>query len=166
MDYLDVMFNDKRPFERKQVSGGTTGGRVTVTKQPVKVVPCLPECEANKIESDIRCIRKQVEESIKKSSQSNNNVNTSESICDDDVYKKYKFEQRSVSAMQLPVWASKSKILENIAEYPAVVIEGSTGCGKSTQVSFEEIVHVKPNMIVHAKSKHSSAMEIECSFHF
>lgn len=36
---------------------------------------------------------------------------------------------------QLPVFAKKSEILEVIKKNSIVIIQGSTGCGKTTQVS-------------------------------
>lgn len=41
------------------------------------------------------------------------------------------FEMRS----KLPVFAKKSEILEVIKKNSIVIIQGSTGCGKTTQVS-------------------------------
>lgn len=37
---------------------------------------------------------------------------------------------------QLPVFTKKNDILDLIRENSIVIIQGSTGCGKTTQVSF------------------------------
>jgi ATP-dependent RNA helicase A len=42
------------------------------------------------------------------------------------------FEMRS----KLPVFAKKAEILEVIKKNSIVIIQGSTGCGKTTQVSY------------------------------
>lgn len=39
------------------------------------------------------------------------------------------------SRNELPVYAKKSEILEGIKQNSIVIIQGSTGCGKTTQVS-------------------------------
>lgn len=52
----------------------------------------------------------------------------------DPVYEKYKFNNFIHSESPLPIFASQEEILEKIAANPVVVIQGDTGCGKSTQV--------------------------------
>lgn len=134
---MDILFNDD--FLPRIISGGTTNGRIVVTKQPQKL-QCLDRRERETFEDDIHCVRKKVENSIKNTS--NHDAASNDIVHDDEVYTKYKFEKRSKSAAKLPVWSSKSEILQKITENPSVVIEGCTGCGKSTQVSFEEIRQV------------------------
>ncbi|RXG53979.1 putative ATP-dependent RNA helicase TDRD9 [Armadillidium vulgare] len=50
------------------------------------------------------------------------------------VYYQYNFSKYDELAEKLPVSNWKKEILEKIENYPVIVIEGSTGCGKSTQV--------------------------------
>lgn len=50
----------------------------------------------------------------------------------DPVYKKYRFEYNP--ELELPILHSKEMILRIINENPIVVLQGATGCGKSTQV--------------------------------
>lgn len=58
----------------------------------------------------------------------------------DPVYAKYKFNNFIHSESPLPIFASQVEILEKIAANPVVVIQGDTGCGKSTQV-----IEIAPN---------------------
>ncbi|XP_031619138.1 probable ATP-dependent RNA helicase spindle-E [Contarinia nasturtii] len=133
MDFMDIMFNKNKPFKPIRISGGLTNGRIAVTN-PSESAKCLQESEKDALEDDIQLIRKKVEDSIKITLQPSAALTDCEEAQNDEVYSRYKFEQRSQDATHLPVWASKTKILEKIAEYPSVVIEGSTGCGKSTQI--------------------------------
>lgn len=52
----------------------------------------------------------------------------------DPVYVKYSFRQFAASA-NLPIYHTHQDILKALRDNQVVVIEGSTGCGKSTQVS-------------------------------
>lgn len=59
----------------------------------------------------------------------------------DPVYGKYKFDNTMQTDAPLPIIASRNEILHKIATNPVVVIEGDTGCGKSTQVMNIESIH-------------------------
>uniref|UniRef100_A0A1B0DPY2 Uncharacterized protein n=1 Tax=Phlebotomus papatasi TaxID=29031 RepID=A0A1B0DPY2_PHLPP len=48
------------------------------------------------------------------------------------IYSKYKFE--ATAGKRLPIQVHRKEILDTISESPVVVIEGPTGCGKTTQV--------------------------------
>ncbi|XP_063703324.1 probable ATP-dependent RNA helicase spindle-E [Culicoides brevitarsis] len=50
-----------------------------------------------------------------------------------DIYERYAFNPRPFNP-QLPIHKYKSEILRRIRDSPVIVIEGETGCGKSTQV--------------------------------
>lgn len=47
---------------------------------------------------------------------------------------KYSFQQTSENA-NLPIYHSREAILQALQENQIIVIDGGTGCGKSTQVS-------------------------------
>lgn len=135
MDILDIMFNKKRPFAPINISGGTTNGRISAVSQPT-FVQCLDASEKEMLEDDVQISRQKVENNIKTTIRTNDDFGGyALDDHDTDVYTKYKFDRRSQTAAQLPVWHSKDKILSKITQYPTVVIEGSTGCGKSTQAS-------------------------------
>lgn len=52
----------------------------------------------------------------------------------DPVYTKYSFRQCFENA-DLPIFHLRNDILKMLEENQVVVVEGGTGCGKSTQVS-------------------------------
>lgn len=133
MDYMDILFNKERPFAPIKISGGTTQGRIVVEKQ-LTFRQNLEASEREMFEDDIHDIRQQLNHDIKTSMKTSNDLD-SHALDDDIIYKKYKFDRRSQDAMQLPIYGSKDKILSKIRQYPSVIIEGNTGCGKSTQVS-------------------------------
>lgn len=132
MDLIDVLFNKKNPFKPISVSGGTTNGRVKLAVHNEPTLR-LPQSDLRILEDDVDDMRHQLNKDLKYT----DNADVDSCPLDDMecIYKKYKFDKRPVSATQLPIYDSKRKILSKIAKYPTIVIEGSTGCGKSTQVS-------------------------------
>lgn len=130
MDFVDIMFNKKKPFTPIRVMGGTTNGRIT--SQSEKLLEArLEASEKEALDEDVELMRRKMDYNFK--------VSANESLANgeyqnDDIYKKYNFNVTTQNATQLPVHASKSQILLNIDEFQTVVVEGSTGCGKSTQV--------------------------------
>lgn len=130
MDLAGLLFDRQKPFTPVRISGGTTNGRILSETEPV-VENRLEAIEKSSLLKDVELMRRGLNENIKESGGVIHDANE-DGI--DDVYKKYKFDQKTQSATQLPVYASKEKILSTIAEYQSVVIQGSTGCGKSTQV--------------------------------
>lgn len=56
-----------------------------------------------------------------------------ESPVNDDVYAKYSFSTY-LATSGLPIYDVQRKIMDAVQHNQIVVIEGSTGCGKSTQV--------------------------------
>lgn len=114
-----------RPLE------GTTNGRVIskyITNSDSKNV--LDTNAAAELEDQIEEARHQLLGRIK---ISHNNVGASDAN-EATVYDKYNFERRFTNSHNLPIYKKKDVILAKIKEHPTVVIEGSTGCGKSTQV--------------------------------
>lgn len=53
---------------------------------------------------------------------------------EDEVYKKYDFKQDNSTENQLPIASSKAILLKSIDKNPVIVVQGDTGCGKSTQL--------------------------------
>jgi len=47
------------------------------------------------------------------------------------------FKESITMRSQLPVFAKKNDILDVIKKNSIVIIQGSTGCGKTTQVSYD-----------------------------
>lgn len=50
------------------------------------------------------------------------------------LYDKYTFDRQYSASNLLPIYWVQQEILAKVAAHSMVVIEGSTGCGKSTQV--------------------------------
>lgn len=132
MDFVQILFNKQKPFTPVRISGGSTDGRVRVDNRS-EPKEHLIASEMDKLEDDVTQMRHKLEEDLK--AMRIDEARASDSADIDEIYTKYKFNQRSHHSSQLPIWASKAKILSKIAEFPSIVIEGSTGCGKSTQVS-------------------------------
>lgn len=154
MDINDL-FDFSKPFVRKDVSGGTVAGRTremtTTTKvEPSRILPSTTDY-SNKYVKDLhehlRVVSMEFDTKSKNktkrfhgraksflqrfnigSRQSDEDENPKESI-----YDKYDFEYHSPSN-PLPIASSRDKILATIKENTVVVLQGSTGCGKTTQV--------------------------------
>lgn len=56
-----------------------------------------------------------------------------EPVVIDEVYNRYDFKR---NLPDLPIVEMRTKILKAIEDNPIVILEGATGCGKSTQVDF------------------------------
>lgn len=132
MDFIDVLFNKKKPFTPVTVPGGATNGRIAQSHRNL-FVPRLHVSQAQDLEEDMETTRQNFKRNLKLNCQPESDETSGH--CDDDVFVKYEFDNRKPNTSDLPVYQSKDEILSNIAKYPAIVIEGSTGCGKSTQVS-------------------------------
>lgn len=136
MEPIEILFNKNNPFTPIVVDNGTTGGLIRC--ELGKSVPKrLESSDMEMFENDVGAANAFLNEQMSKPRAPATGSGGFELGENDesDIYQKYKFDRRSQNAIQLPVYASKDKILRKIAEYPAVVIDGSTGCGKSTQVS-------------------------------
>lgn len=92
--------------------------------------------EGDKIayEKEVDQMRNQLKEKLRLTNAQGSNNEPASDLPADEVYKKYDFGHRTAAAARLPIHEYKTEILNSIAEHSAVVIEGSTGCGKSTQV--------------------------------
>lgn len=139
-DYFDVLFNARRPFVPIRISGGTTNGRV-IQDSPSVPEQHLEKSERLMYEEDVEDMRRQLKRKLIFAGEQENAEQTSDCPID-DVYKKYNFGHRTQAATQLPVHAFRTEILSTIAKFPSVVIEGSTGCGKTTQVIFVFLVRL------------------------
>ncbi|XP_055302653.1 probable ATP-dependent RNA helicase spindle-E [Sitodiplosis mosellana] len=147
MDFMDILFNKNRPFEPAKISGGTTNGRVAAERGRT-VAKILETSDREMIEDDLAMIRQKLHDNIKTSMKT---FDCHDDGHDDDIYKKYNFNRRSQLSTQLPIYGCKEKIMSKIRQYPSVVIEGSTGCGKSTQI---------PQMILDDAREHGKACNI------
>lgn len=133
-DYYDVLFNPHRPFVPTRISGGTTNGRI-ISEREREPERHLDQQERLTYENDVDKMRSELK--MKLIMIGTEDYDEPGSDCPaDEVYRKYNFSHRTQAATQLPVHAFKSEILSKISKHPAVVIEGSTGCGKTTQVNF------------------------------
>ncbi|XP_050300294.1 probable ATP-dependent RNA helicase spindle-E [Anthonomus grandis grandis] len=61
-------------------------------------------------------------------------VATDQTINVGDVYKKHNFSLNTDARKELPIDSYKSQILSRVEQNQVIVIEGPTGCGKTTQV--------------------------------
>lgn len=110
---------------------GTTNGRVVSTvntNPPRKNV--LDGRATSILEDEIEEARNKLFDRLRisqKTPRASGNIEAS-------VYEKFNFERRFTNSHNLPIYKKKDEILAKIKEHPTVVIEGSTGCGKSTQV--------------------------------
>lgn len=130
-EIVNVLFQRNKPFTPIRISGGTTNGRVKSQPQ-ISVEKRLEVHERELYEDDIEYMRRELQENIRLADAEQDLTSGGQT---DEVYKKYRFDERTQNATQLPVYASQGKILSKISEYSSVIIEGSTGCGKSTQVN-------------------------------
>lgn len=129
MNFMDVLFNGRKPFTPIRIPGGTSNGYLTAEQKPA-FGPRLQASEKESLEDDIEMTRQKLRKNLELVGKYEEETEAH----GDDVYEKYRFDRRSQNAMQLPIYASKHEIMSHIAACPTVVIEGSTGCGKSTQV--------------------------------
>lgn len=138
MDPFEIMFPKDRLFTPIRISGGTTNGRV-INEFKARAQQRFQQSEKDGWEKDIEDTAEQLSQQM--SSAGISSEACAQSVIDQDeennIYQKYNFDRRSFESDQLPVYASKDKILKKIAESRTVVIEGATGCGKSTQVSVQ-----------------------------
>lgn len=138
MDWEDFL-NMKKPFKPIKITGGTTNGRViSTTKIENERKAELDGNTEELLEHQIREIEGKLEDSLKLNATNGNEDETY--MCDPDYmefYAKYKdkFKFKSNKSSDLPIYASETEILKKISENLTVVIQGNTGCGKSTQVS-------------------------------
>ncbi|XP_055295310.1 probable ATP-dependent RNA helicase spindle-E [Sitodiplosis mosellana] len=127
--FIGLLFNKRKPFTPISIPGGSSNGYLNVTNKPT-FGPRLQASEKESLEDDVDITRQKLRRNLELAGK----IAEESEKTSDDIYERYKFDQRSQSSMQLPIYASKHEFLASIATCPAVVIEGSTGCGKSTQI--------------------------------
>lgn len=64
-------------------------------------------------------------------SDTGDSVYNKSDMCVDDVYNRYDFNR---NLPDLPIVGMRDRILNLIEKNPIIVLEGATGCGKTTQV--------------------------------
>lgn len=133
-NHFDTLFEIRNGFVL-WFKGGTTNGRIA--KLPNPTAPeRLQSIEKDAWAHEISVTKNKLQRMLQVSRETSEGFeeNALGEHDDNDIYGKYKFEGPSRDAAKLPVYALKDKIIKTIAASPSVVIEGSTGCGKSTQV--------------------------------
>lgn len=129
MDEWEAML-DGRNLPYRSLEGTTNGRVVSTLNTNQHRKPVLNGRATSMLEDEIEEARNQLFDRLK---ISKNTINASGNI-EASVYEKYNFERLLTSSHDLPVYKKKDEILATIEKHPTVVIEGSTGCGKSTQV--------------------------------
>ncbi|XP_052863697.1 probable ATP-dependent RNA helicase spindle-E [Anopheles cruzii] len=151
-DILDF-FDFSKPFERVIVSGGYCNASVVPEKLNNYKLP-----QREQLGTEYSAVYAQAEEkrlfkafandaiNAKATSSRLDDVDEADSLMDGDaehvrlirskelmepLFKRYNFK---VEDNRLPIMQSKKKILDIIRENPVVVLQGPTGCGKTTQV--------------------------------
>lgn len=130
MDLANIVFNPRKPFTPIRIAAGSTNGRISSQSEKL-LEQRLEASEKEMLEEDVRAMRCNLNKNIKDIPHGHLEFGESQK---EEIYQKYKFDYKTQSATQLSVYASKNEILSKISEYNSIVIEGSTGCGKSTQV--------------------------------
>lgn len=134
MDEVNQVFGFLKPIKR-EVFGGSTLGCVNPSKpKQTESKPRLTRQDKRELEEDVEKMRQQIDEEFKKHHVYNDDHNVNENDYD-DVYDRYKFDQYDNSGM-LPIYSSKRKILKVLEESPILILQGATGCGKTTQAWF------------------------------
>lgn len=128
-ELINMMFKCGK-FKPISIAGGTSNGYLNAVNKPT-FGPRFSAGEKESLEDDVHITRQKLKKNLESVGKIDENAETPI----EDIYEKYKFDRRTQNAMNLPIYASKNEILASIANCPAVVIEGSTGCGKSTQVN-------------------------------
>uniref|UniRef100_A0AAG5CUI8 Probable ATP-dependent RNA helicase spindle-E n=1 Tax=Anopheles atroparvus TaxID=41427 RepID=A0AAG5CUI8_ANOAO len=154
MDNDDVMdfFDFSKPFVRKVVSAGYCNGAVRPRELDTQRIPervqLGTEYSASFVKAEeTRLINAFSADPIEKAETSRlDDVDDMSSMADEDkehvrnirgkelmepLFTRYNF---TVDSTRLSIHSSKAKILEAIRTNPVVILEGMTGCGKTTQV--------------------------------
>uniref|UniRef100_A0A182P258 Probable ATP-dependent RNA helicase spindle-E n=1 Tax=Anopheles epiroticus TaxID=199890 RepID=A0A182P258_9DIPT len=151
-DDVEDFFNFAKPFKRAVISGGYINGAVKPTKLNSLMLPDRPTqgteyAEKFCKEEEARLMEGWVGETLNKSTASRlEDVDDMSSMAEDDsqhlqrvrarelmepLFSKYNF---TVAPNGLSIQQSKQDIVKAINEHPVVVLQGMTGCGKTTQV--------------------------------
>ncbi|XP_065082926.1 probable ATP-dependent RNA helicase spindle-E [Ochlerotatus camptorhynchus] len=173
MDDIDEFFDFSKPFNRVVISGGYCNATVVEDKTMFNKMPereKMGKEYAGKYikEEESQLINAFLDEAAGPSTSRTSNledVDDESSMADEDeehtkalkakemmlpLFQKYNF---TLKQNKLPIRYSKDEILTRIRENPVIVLEGPTGCGKTTQVPqflLEEAFHRKEycNIIV------------------
>lgn len=152
MDEVNDFFDFSKPFKRVTVSGGYLNGRVISSSAPnasnkiVKREHVGQEYAQSYADAEKLQILKEFEGVDSSSSEcqqpSTSSMDTLEDLEEDvkpdvskpdnELYEKYQMEPKLYC--DLPIFDSRTKILNAVRENRCVVLEGDTGCGKTTQV--------------------------------
>lgn len=132
MDEVNQVFGFLKPIKR-EVFGGSTLGCVNLSKpKQNESKPQLTRYDKRELEEDVENMRQKIDEAFK-TKQIHNDYHDGNEKNYDNVYDRYKFDQYNSSG-KLPIYSSKRKILKVLEESPVLILQGSTGCGKTTQV--------------------------------
>ena len=83
---------------------------------------------------------------------------------------KTRFRRKSISSVymrmkqhrqNLPAWGYQENILSSIADNQVVIIQGMTGCGKSTQVQRQRFFRNYESVILGARARFDSIIQYE-----
>lgn len=128
-------FNSNKRFERYEIHAGSVAGRIVSEKRAPKKLTSRDNNETTYAQKHITENRSQMLKSY------GDRCNDAKIECiDDDIYDRYNFNLRTVSNCDLPVLAHEREILDAIEANTAIVLNGATGSGKTTQVSYVDSV--------------------------
>uniref|UniRef100_A0A182JZG9 Probable ATP-dependent RNA helicase spindle-E n=1 Tax=Anopheles christyi TaxID=43041 RepID=A0A182JZG9_9DIPT len=151
-DDVADFFDFSKPFKRTVISGGYINGTVKPQKLNIQMLPERAHqgteyAEKFSKEEEARLMEGWVGESLNKTTASRfDEVEDMSSVADTDtqhlqrvhskelmepLFSRYNF---GVAPNGLPIYESKQEILNAIRDHPVVVLQGMTGCGKTTQV--------------------------------
>lgn len=129
MDVWDAFVSGK--MVPMPVFPGTTRGRIVDKPPPEPTEKVLDSQTAFKLEDEVEEMRGQILDRLKLAqAQPIDDSNNADGL----LYDKYSFDRKYSASKLLPIYSVQQEILAKVAAHPTVVIEGSTGCGKSTQV--------------------------------
>lgn len=74
---------------------------------------------------------------LSNASDSESDANPTRNRVEDDIYDRYVFDVRRDES--LPIHDKRNEIVDAIRANPVVILEGDTGCGKTTQVSINKM---------------------------
>ncbi|XP_055384477.1 probable ATP-dependent RNA helicase spindle-E [Condylostylus longicornis] len=153
MDDINDFFDFSKPFKRTVVSGGCVNGRCMPDETfrseviPKREVIGKEYSKKLAVAEEINVLEDDYAVSAGPSSGRSSNISRSfmETMEDDtdedinmdkkpkdDIYEKYNFSKRT--HIDLPIFDTREDIIELIHRNRVVVLEGETGCGKTTQL--------------------------------
>ncbi|XP_053680690.1 probable ATP-dependent RNA helicase spindle-E [Anopheles nili] len=151
-DDVNNFFNFSKPFQRKIISGGYCNGSVVTGKLNIQTLPQRNvegteyAAKYSKAE-EARLMESWVNDALHQTTTSHlDDVDDALSLAEEDtehlqrvraqelmepLFSRFNF---TVNSSALSIHQSKHAILNAIRENPVVVLQGTTGCGKTTQV--------------------------------